>query len=138
MGNCQIDPGYINAVLMNIFENAIYACQRDANKPLHHITFKVREDKGYIVFCVVDNGIGMDEETQSKLFTEFFSTKGHKGTGLGLYVANKIIEQHGGAIDVSSAVGRGSKFRLAIPKQMGYFSFPWKAGEFSIKGVNPM
>lgn len=116
VGNCQIDPGYINAALMNIFENAIDACQRDTSKAVHHITFEVREDKDHIVFSVADDGIGMDEQTQSKLFTEFFSAKGRKGTGLGLYVANKIIEQHGGSIEVSSAVGRGSKFRLAVPK----------------------
>jgi signal transduction histidine kinase len=117
VGSCQIDPGYINAALMNIFENAVDACQRDTNKALHHITFEVHEDKGRIVFSVADDGIGMDEETQAKLFTEFFSAKGRKGTGLGLYVANKIIEQHGGNIEVSSAIGRGSKFRVAVPKQ---------------------
>ncbi|MGD8844936.1 MAG: hybrid sensor histidine kinase/response regulator [Desulfobacteraceae bacterium] len=117
VGKCQIDPGYINAALMNIFENAIDACQRDTRKDFHHIVFEVREDKGRVVFSVADDGIGMDAETQAKLFTEFFSTKGRKGTGLGLYIANKIIEQHGGTIEVSSAVGRGSKFRLAVPKQ---------------------
>jgi signal transduction histidine kinase len=117
VGRCQIDPGYINAALMNIFENAIDACQRDTGKDLHHIVFDVREDKGRIVFSVADDGTGMDEETQARLFTEFFSAKGRKGTGLGLYVANKIIEQHGGTIEVSSAVGRGSKFRIAVPKQ---------------------
>jgi signal transduction histidine kinase len=117
VGSCQIDPGYINAALMNIFENAIDACERDDSKDLHRIVFEVREDKGRIVFSVADDGVGMDAETQARLFTEFFSAKGRKGTGLGLYVANKIIEQHRGAIEVSSAVGRGSKFRLAVPKQ---------------------
>jgi signal transduction histidine kinase len=117
VGSCQIDPGYINAALMNIFENAVDACQRDDSKDLHRIVFEVREDKGCIVFSVADDGIGMDTETQARLFTEFFSAKGRKGTGLGLYVANKIIEQHGGIIEVSSSVGRGSKFRLAVPKQ---------------------
>jgi signal transduction histidine kinase len=117
VGSCQIDPNYINAALMNIFENAIDACERDDSKDLHRIVFEVREDKGRIVFSVADDGVGMDAETQARLFTEFFSAKGRKGTGLGLYVANKIIEQHRGAIEVSSAVGRGSKFRLAVPKQ---------------------
>ncbi|MEJ1991614.1 MAG: hybrid sensor histidine kinase/response regulator, partial [Maritimibacter sp.] len=117
VGRCRIDPGYINAALMNIFENAVDACQRDTGAAVHHIAFEVREDnKGCIVFSVADDGIGMDAETQSKLFTEFFSAKGRKGTGLGLFVANKIIEQHGGRIEVSSAMGRGSKFRVAVPK----------------------
>jgi len=117
VGNCRIDPGYINAALMNIFENAIDACQRDMTKARHRITFKVQADNGHIVFTVVDDGVGMDDETQGKLFTEFFSSKGRKGTGLGLYIANKIIEQHGGTIRVSSSPNRGSKFSLIVPKQ---------------------
>jgi signal transduction histidine kinase len=58
----------------------------------------------------------MDKETQSKLFTVFFSSKGRKGTGLGLFIANKIVEQHGGRIDVRSTPGRGSCFTIIIPK----------------------
>jgi signal transduction histidine kinase len=118
VGNCQIDPGYVNAALMNIFENAIDACQRDPDTSSHRIVFEVFEAKEHIVFSVADDGIGMNEETQARLFTEFFSAKGRKGTGLGLYVANKIIAQHGGSIAVSSAPGRGSKFRVSVPKQM--------------------
>lgn len=118
VGNCQIDPGYVNAALMNIFENAIDACQRDPDTSDHRIVFEVFKTKDRIVFSVADDGIGMDEETQARLFTEFFSAKGRKGTGLGLYVANKIIAQHGGSIAVSSAPGRGSKFRVSVPKHM--------------------
>ncbi len=115
-GRCRIDPGYINAALMSIFENAIDACQRDTTKKQHHITFKVRKDKEHIVFSVTDDGVGMDDETQSKLFTAFFSSKGRKGTGLGLFIANKIVEQHGGGIQVSSSPGRGSRFSVRVPK----------------------
>ncbi|MGD9368349.1 MAG: hybrid sensor histidine kinase/response regulator [Desulfobacteraceae bacterium] len=117
VGNCRIDPGYVNAALMNIFENAMDACQRDAAKKQHQITFEVKDDDAHIIFTVADNGIGMDQETQAKLFTEFFSSKGRKGTGLGLYIANKIIEKHGGTIEVASSPGRGSKFSIIVPKR---------------------
>jgi signal transduction histidine kinase len=116
VGHCHIDPGYITAALMSIFDNAMDACQRDTDKAMHHITFKVQLDNDHIQFMVADDGIGMDEKTQAKLFTEFFSSKGRKGTGLGLFIANKIIEQHEGHIKVSSSPGRGSKFSIVMPK----------------------
>ena len=73
-------------------------------------------DEKNIIFEVCDNGTGMDMETREKLFTLFFSTKGTKGTGLGLFISNKIIQQHGGSIKVSSLPGQGSKFIINIPK----------------------
>lgn len=114
--DCRIDPGYVHAALMNIFENAMDACKRDNSKEFHQITFIVQSDDQHIRFAVADNGIGMDEQTQARLFTEFFSSKGRKGTGLGLFIANQIIKQHGGTINVSSAPGRGSKFSIKIPR----------------------
>lgn len=115
--NCHIDPGYVHSALMNIFENAIDACQRDTSKERHHIDFSLDADKNSIFITIADNGVGMDEETRSRLFTEFFTSKGRKGTGLGLFIANKIIQQHGGSIEVSSAPQRGSRFTLKIPKK---------------------
>ena len=117
IGNCRIDPGYIHAALLNIVENALDACRREQSRKVHQITFSVHSDQEHIVFCVADDGIGMDTETQAKLFTEFFSSKGRKGTGLGLFIANQIIQQHGGTISVSSAPGRGSRFTIKLPKQ---------------------
>ncbi len=116
VGDCRIDPGYVHAALLNIFDNAVDACRKDAAKELHQITFTVQSDTQQIVFALADNGIGMDEDTQAKLFTEFFSSKGRKGTGLGLFIANQIIKQHGGTISVSSAPDRGSKFSITIPR----------------------
>ena len=58
----------------------------------------------------------MDKETQENLFTLFFSSKGHRGTGLGLFVANQIMEQHGGSIEIDSEPGKGSCFRIKLPK----------------------
>jgi len=63
----------------------------------------------------------MDMETREKLFTLFFSTKGTMGTGLGLFISNKIIRQHGGSIKVSSLPGQGAKFTISIPKRTSEF-----------------
>jgi signal transduction histidine kinase len=116
IGACKIDPGYVHAALMNIFENAIDACRRRDDCPQHELRFRVWAQGDKIKFSVSDTGIGMDEETLSKLFTVFFSSKGRKGTGLGLFIANKIVEQHGGRIDVSSKPGQGSCFTITIPR----------------------
>jgi signal transduction histidine kinase len=116
MGACKIDPGYVHAALMNIFENAIDACQRRADCPQHELRFCVWAQGDKIKFSVSDTGVGMDEETLSKLFTVFYSSKGRKGTGLGLFIANKIVEQHGGSIDVKSKPGQGSCFTITIPR----------------------
>jgi signal transduction histidine kinase len=116
IGSCKIDPGYVHAALMNIIENAIDACQRRDDCLRHELRFCVWAQGDKIKFSVSDTGIGMDEETLSKLFTVFFSSKGRKGTGLGLFIANKIVVQHGGRIDVSSKPGQGSCFTITIPR----------------------
>ncbi|MFH2046149.1 MAG: response regulator [Pseudomonadota bacterium] len=116
LGNFEIDTGCINSALINIFENAVDACIKDKSNEKHKIIYKVSQDKNNIYFEVSDDGTGMDEDTRSKLFTLFFSSKGSKGTGLGLFISNKIIEQHGGSIKVFSVPGQGSKFTINIPK----------------------
>ncbi|HDI61232.1 MAG TPA: hybrid sensor histidine kinase/response regulator [Desulfobacteraceae bacterium] len=115
----NIDPGYIHSALANILENAIDACLRDESKSEHRIVFGLQADGDDVVFSVHDNGIGMNAETREKLFTLFFTSKGRKGTGLGLFVANQIVDQHGGTINVDSAPGRGSRFVVRIPRADG-------------------
>jgi signal transduction histidine kinase len=73
------------------------------------------EDGNVVRFEVIDNGMGMNKEVKNKIFTSFFSTKGHKGTGLGLLVARKLIEDHSGTIDVLSEVGKGTTFIVRVP-----------------------
>jgi len=115
-GEVEADPAYLQAALLNILENALDAClAKGARKP-PRVVFSLQTKKDRLEFDILDNGIGMDPATQEKLFTPFFSSKGDKGTGLGLFIANKIVEQHGGQITVSSAPGRGSLFRVMIPK----------------------
>jgi signal transduction histidine kinase len=116
IGASKIDPGYVHAALMSIFENAIDACQRGDDRPRHDLRFCVWTQGDKIKFSVSDTGIGMDQETLSNLFTVFFSSKGRKGTGLGLFIANKIVEQHGGCIEVNSKPDLGSCFTITIPR----------------------
>jgi signal transduction histidine kinase/FixJ family two-component response regulator len=111
----QMDAGVVRLALINILENALDACIEDTAKKSHRIGFSVEPQGKHIVFEISDNGIGMDRETRESLFTLFFSSKGNKGTGLGLFIANKIIVQHGGIIKVESKPNRGSSFKLTIP-----------------------
>jgi len=70
-----------------------------------------------VVIDVSDDGIGMDEETRDKAFSMFFSSKGTEGTGLGLFIANKIVTQHGGTIAIRSALGEGTRFTVRLPRR---------------------
>jgi signal transduction histidine kinase len=115
----NIDPGYIHSALANILENAIDACLRDEAKSEHRIVFGLQAEGDDVLFSVQDNGIGMNAETREKLFTLFFTSKARKGTGLGLFVANQIVDQHGGRIQVDSAPGRGARFVVRIPRADG-------------------
>jgi len=65
---------------------------------------------------VSDTGIGMSEETCSRVFDPFFTTKGEAGMGLGLAVCYGIIQRHGGSVDIDSEVGEGTTFRITLPK----------------------
>jgi len=118
IGKFEVDAGYVHSALINILENAVDACTREKAKKSHKVILGVRQDRKNIIFDVSDNGIGMDRETREKIFTPFFSSKREKGTGLGLFISNKIIEQHGGLIDVKSTVGEGTLFSITIPKML--------------------
>jgi PAS domain S-box-containing protein len=115
-GGFEVDPGIVRSAIINILENAIDACLEDRSGREHKITFGVKQVKNNIVFDVFDNGIGMNNETKDKLFTLFFSSKGTRGTGLGLFISNRIIQQHGGSILVETSLGKGSHFSIILPK----------------------
>jgi signal transduction histidine kinase len=70
-----------------------------------------------VEYQVIDNGCGMDPETQKKIFQRFFSTKGSRGTGLGLMITKKIVDEHGGVIKCQSKTGKGTKFILRLPEK---------------------
>ena len=110
IGEFEINAGYVHSAILNILENAVDACCRDKSKQEHKITLKVSQDEGHITFDIADNGIGMDRETSEKIFAPFFSLKGQEGTGLGLFISNKIVAQHGGEITVKSKLRQGTVF----------------------------
>jgi CheY-like chemotaxis protein len=72
-------------------------------------------DDGRGIVEIVDSGVGMSAEVQARVFEPFFTTKGEAGTGLGLAMVFGIVEQHGGHIDVRSAPGEGTTFRISFP-----------------------
>jgi signal transduction histidine kinase len=116
IGEFEVDSGVFSSALINILDNAMEACAEDKSKEAHRITFAVRPSEDHVLFEISDNGVGMDRETQENMFTLFFSSKGSKGTGLGLFVSHQIIQQHGGTITVDSARERETRFSISMPK----------------------
>jgi len=113
-GKIQTDKNAVRSLLINLLDNSLDACRIDTKKDSHTINFEVKNHADKIVFIVSDNGIGMDRETREKALSLFFSSKGAGGTGLGLFIANKIAESHGGSIDIESEEGKGSKFTVTM------------------------
>ncbi len=117
VGYILADPKTIHHALLNIINNAIDACIEDEDiSKKHEVGVRIFLDKSdRVCFEVRDNGCGMDEDTREKLFTPMFSSKGDKGTGLGLLVTGKLIEEHKGTIEIETAPGLGSTFRIRLP-----------------------
>ena len=111
------DADKIRQVMMNFIDNAIYYSREKGT-----IIINLERVKNEVAFTVVDTGIGVPEEEQSKLFTKFFRAKNARkqrpdGTGVGLFLARKVISAHGGTILFSSKEGRGSTFGFTLPLQ---------------------
>jgi len=119
-GEFAVDQTTMRSALINILENAFDACRKDLGKSTHLVTFNavVNEDEEPIIIDIIDDGIGMDQETQEKIFSLFFSSKGLEGTGLGLFISNKIIKEHGGSIYVTSQPDKGVHFQIVLPKNL--------------------
>lgn len=109
----RLDPLSIRRMLENFIWNALEACKKDKAKRFHTVVVRADfHDKFQFKFEVEDDGVGMDEKTRASIFDEFYSTKGSDGTGLGLLVADRVIKEHGGKVDVLTAPGKGSTFRV--------------------------
>jgi signal transduction histidine kinase len=111
------DPEGIHRVLLNLVTNAIDACMDvSCISRVRQVTVRTSKPQGWAVqYEVSDTGCGMDEETQKRVFQTFFSTKGSKGTGLGLMIAKKIVDEHGGVIALSSKSGEGTTLTVRLP-----------------------
>lgn len=109
----RLDSASVRQMLNNLIWNGLQACLNDKQKKSHCVKITTDfYDGDRFFFEIADNGIGMDTDTQRNIFEEFFSTKGGGGTGLGLAVVEKVVNKHGGRIEVDSAPGKGSKFRI--------------------------
>jgi len=119
LGEVHMDPKAIHRSLLNLVSNAIDACIFDPTPKKQLRVRVVTEIKGdhTIRFEVADNGMGMDNETREKIFSTLFSTKGERGTGLGLLVTEKVIKENGGTIHVASEKGNGTTFTVYLPFQ---------------------
>ncbi|MFH1044821.1 MAG: ATP-binding protein, partial [Pseudomonadota bacterium] len=105
-------PSQINQVFLNLITNAAQAIESQGGE----ITLTTRGDNDGVAVEIADNGKGIPPEVIAKIFDPFFTTKEvGKGTGLGLSVSYKIVEQHGGRIDVESRVGAGTRFTVRLP-----------------------
>jgi two-component system NtrC family sensor kinase len=108
-----MDPDLVKQVVMNMLVNAQHAIDHNGS-----ITVRTRALADKVEISIIDTGCGIPEKDLTRIFDPFFTTKGvGKGTGLGLSVSHGIVEAHGGSIDVTSAVGEGSTFRVYLPLQ---------------------
>lgn len=111
----DLDEGKMRQVIMNFADNALYY------SPEHtHIHVKLICENGEVVFTVKDAGIGVPLAEQSQLFSKFYRASNARkqrpdGTGVGLYLAKKVVDAHGGKVIFESAVGQGSTFGFRLP-----------------------
>jgi signal transduction histidine kinase len=114
---CHLDSDLMCRCLLNLVTNAIDACiNDDPGTPDKMVTVRTKKTRGWgVEYQVLDNGCGMNSKTKKNIFKRFFSTKGSEGTGIGLMITKKIIDEHDGEIEVESKEGTGSKFLIRIP-----------------------
>jgi signal transduction histidine kinase len=115
-GTFEADAKAIRTLLVNLTENSLDACRLDQKKAEHRVKLSLMGDIDHIRFEIEDNGIGMDQETREKAFSLFFSSKGTEGTGLGLFISNKIAQAHGGSITLESRENEGTRFIVSLPR----------------------
>ena len=126
-GMIHADGAQIEQVIMNLVLNARDAVEAGGRITIETSSETIGEEPArrgtpsdpgeYAILSVVDNGMGMDEETRTRIFEPFFTTKGRgKGTGLGMATVYAIVKQAGGAIDVASAPERGTAIRVYLPR----------------------
>jgi CheY-like chemotaxis protein len=105
------DPVELREVLVNMIYNAV-----DAMPSGGEVRVATQENRDRVVVYITDTGTGMTSEVKQRLFDPFFTTKGKAGTGMGLAVSFGIIRRHEGSIEVDSEPGRGTTFKISLPK----------------------
>jgi signal transduction histidine kinase len=107
------DPDGLHQVLMNLLGNALDAVE--PGKGLIRVVCKYDAEHNQSIISVIDNGVGIPPGMMAHMFELFHSTKGNRGTGLGLAVAKKIVDEHEGSIQVKSKQGEGTVFTIRLP-----------------------
>lgn len=112
-----IDSESLYRCLVNLLQNAIEAFEEEsARREGREIVVEAMpSEDGGVIYKVCDNGPGMDAETQQQIFKGFFSTKGTRGTGIGLMMTKRIVERHGGKIELIAGRGTGTCFTIQLP-----------------------
>jgi signal transduction histidine kinase len=112
-----LDAESLYRCLVNLIQNAIEAFQEEsARTEGREIVVEVLPaPEGGVLYKVHDNGPGIDTETQKHIFKGFYSTKGTAGTGIGLMMTKRVVERHGGSIELNSGRGAGTCFTLHLP-----------------------
>jgi two-component system NtrC family sensor kinase len=113
----MVDPEGLSRAVLNVVTNALDAVEGRPEAAVT-ITADVDEPAGSARVTVADNGAGMPPEALGRIFNLFVSTKGARGTGLGLTVSRKILREHGGDIQATSEEGVGSRFVLEFPLRL--------------------
>ncbi|MBE3099591.1 MAG: FHA domain-containing protein [Planctomycetes bacterium] len=111
----KVDPDGLHHACLNIINNAIESAPPLTGKVDVSTRFSTAANE--VCITVTDNGPGIPPDEQPKIFQAFYSTKGHKGTGLGLAAARKIIEEHNGRIVLKGKPGEGASFVIRLPKR---------------------
>ncbi len=113
-----LDTGGLHQALMNLLTNAVDAIADDGDETqagLVKVSCRYDPEGKRTIISVTDNGPGIDPNVARHLFELFHSTKGNRGTGLGLPVARKIVEEHDGTLSVESRTGHGTTFEISLP-----------------------
>ena len=108
-----LDSAAVRHALLNLIDNALEACEE--SKGTVTVATRPGDSPSSVQVLVRDTGSGMSVGQLAEIFEPFFSTKGSKGTGLGLAVVRKIVQEHGGTVRVESEEGKGSTFALVFP-----------------------
>ena len=108
-----LDPGGVHQAVLNLVNNALDACEPESG--VVSLKAEYLPDHEYLLIQVSDNGHGIPRNTQKRLFQPFHSTKGLRGTGLGLVVTKKVVEEHGGKIKIETGEDKGTIFKIFLP-----------------------
>ncbi|MFZ5861799.1 MAG: ATP-binding protein [Nitrospirota bacterium] len=114
LGLVQMDQERMTQVVLNLMLNAIQAMPSGGTLTVSTRATTVRS-LPHVELRVTDTGVGISEENLERLFTPFFTTKGHEGSGLGLLTCYHVVDEHRGTIAVDSALGRGTTFAVVLP-----------------------